>query len=82
MSIKKYRDVSEVPPPPASKRRSAEQSLELGYGLAALSGAGPLVRGLFKYRSLEEAQEHRAALEIARARRLRAARRAERDGSA
>ncbi len=74
MAIEKYRDVADMPPPPRRDRRAATT----WNALAAFLSQGPALpplyaAGLYKFRTLEEASEHREQAVIARMRRTRAA---------
>lgn len=74
MPVERYRDVSEMPPPPrATGSDLADRIRDVWNRAATLAHLEPL-RGVQRFRSLEEAEAARAAETRARVERLRASR--------
>ena len=76
MSVRRYRDVVEMPPPPAGDRgdpRTYAQIKEL-WRFAARFGPPLFQAGVYRYRTIEESNEARERATIARMRAMRATR--------
>ena len=71
MPVSRYRDVSEMPPPPRPSPEELLQAIAAAWEQAHIRLPPDVPRGLFKYHSLEAAQRDRNAWEIERIRQLR-----------
>ena len=69
MGIQKYKKIEDVPPPERVDRDPADL-IDSAFATAYIRAKGIKVRGVQKFRSIEEAQESRHEAEAARAREL------------
>lgn len=74
MPVDRYRDVSEMPPPPRPPAEQLLQAIAAVWERAHISLPPEVPRGVHKYTSIEASQRHRRAWELDRIRRLRSQR--------
>jgi hypothetical protein len=71
MSVSRYRDASEMPPPPRPSGKELLRAMAAAWEQAHISLPPDIPRGLYRYPSLQAAQRDRQRREIERIRQLR-----------
>lgn len=72
MTVERYRDVSEMPPPPRASGADLTRRIAAAWERAQLGGPLDIPHGVQKFRDVEEARAAREAMTV---KRLRARRR-------
>jgi hypothetical protein len=80
MTVRRYRDVAEMPAGGVSTAAPLEDRIAAAWERAHPLGHTPIVRGVVRFRTIEDAQAFRRAATIKRMRSLRAARLGPGDG--
>ncbi len=68
MTVERYRDVSEMPPPPRATGADLAPCIAAAWERAQLGGPQKIPRGVQKFRDIEEAQAARTARTVERLR--------------